>query len=46
MLGNLLDHLFNGKPEALVNQLVDQETVSNEDLKKIKALLDKEVGND
>lgn len=46
MLGNLLDHLFNGKPETLVHHLVDQETVSNEDLKKIKALLDKEVNDD
>ena len=46
MLGNLLDHLFNGQPDALVHHLVDQESVSQADLKKIKALLDQEVSDD
>lgn len=39
MLGNLLKGLFNGKPEALVHQLVDQEDVSDEDIRKIKKML-------
>ncbi len=46
MLGSLLNHLFDGEPEALVHHLVDQETVSDEDLQKIKALLDQEVKRD
>ncbi len=46
MLGNLLTNLFNGKPEALVHHLVDQEHVSNEDIQKIKALLDDEQERD
>ncbi|MFC3194894.1 BlaI/MecI/CopY family transcriptional regulator [Marinicella sediminis] len=46
MLANLLNHLFNGEPEALVHHLVDQESVSEADLQKIKALLDEEVKRD
>ena len=46
MLGSLLTHLFDGEPEALVHHLVDQESVSDEDLKKIKDLLDQEVKRD
>ncbi|MGJ8663264.1 MAG: BlaI/MecI/CopY family transcriptional regulator [Marinicella sp.] len=42
MLGNLLNHLFNGKPEELVHQLVDQEDVSADDIEKIKKLLSRE----
>ena len=46
MLGNLLNHLFDGEPEALVHHLVDQEQVSAEDLQKIRDLLDQEVHRD
>jgi BlaI family penicillinase repressor len=46
MLGSLLNHLFDGEPEALVHHLVDQESVSEDDLQKIKALLDQEVNRD
>ena len=46
MLGNLLNHLFDGEPEALVHHLVDQEQVSTEDLQKIRDLLDQEVHRD
>jgi predicted transcriptional regulator len=46
MLGNLLNHLFNGKPEELVHQLVDQENVSNQDIAKIRKLLSQEIDND
>jgi BlaI family penicillinase repressor len=46
MLGNLLNHLFDGEPEALVHHLVDQEQVSAEDLQKIRDLLDQEVRRD
>ncbi|WP_223786598.1 BlaI/MecI/CopY family transcriptional regulator [Marinicella meishanensis] len=46
MLGSLLQQLFDGEPEALVHHLVDQETVSEDDLLKIKALLDQEVRRD
>lgn len=46
MLGNLLNQLFDGEPEALVHHLVDHEAVSEDDLQKIKALLDQEVGRD
>ena len=46
MLGSLLQQLFDGEPEALVHHLVDQETLSDDDLLKIKALLDQEVRRD
>ena len=46
MLGNLLNHLFDGEPEALVHHLVDQQEVSAEDLQKIRDLLDQEVRRD
>jgi BlaI family penicillinase repressor len=46
MLGNLLNHLFDGEPEALVHHLVDHEQVSAEDLQKIRDLLDQEVHRD
>ncbi len=46
MLGNLLNHLFNGKPEELVHQLVDRENVSTEDIAKIRKLLSVETNND
>ncbi len=39
MLGNMLTGLFNGRPDALVHHLVDQNDVSDEDIEKIKAIL-------
>ena len=38
MLGNMLQHLFDGKPDDLVHHLVDRNEINEEDLAKIKHL--------
>jgi len=42
MLGNMLQHLFDGKPADLVHHLVGQEEINQDDLLKIKQLLSQE----
>ena len=39
MLSNMLQHLFDGKPEDLVHHLVGQEEIKQTDLDKIQKLL-------
>jgi predicted transcriptional regulator len=44
MLSNMLEHLFDGKPEDLVHHLVGQDDIKQTDLDKIQKLLSQ--GND
>ena len=46
MLGNMLQHLFNGKPAELVHHLVDHDDISEQDLNKIRQILTQEKEND
>jgi len=46
MLGNMLSHLFNGKPAELVHHLVDQDDMTDEELRLIRKILAKETSND
>ncbi|WP_395373595.1 BlaI/MecI/CopY family transcriptional regulator [Marinicella sp. W31] len=46
MLGNMLQHLFNGKPAELVHHLVDNDEISEKDLNKIRQILAQEKEND
>ena len=46
MLGNMLEHLFNGKPAELVHHLVDNDEISESDLNKIRKILTQEKEND
>lgn len=39
-LSRMLDRLFHGSPEQLVAQLVEDESLSAEDLRRLRALLD------
>ena len=39
VLGRIVDKLFHGSPEQLVAQLVEDEELSADDLKRLRALL-------
>jgi predicted transcriptional regulator len=43
VIGDLVSRLFNGSPALLVNSLLQQETVSTEEMAKIKALIAREM---
>lgn len=43
MLSSMLNSLFDGKPEQLVHHLVGQQDVDEDELNKIKALLEKDA---
>jgi BlaI family penicillinase repressor len=43
-LSRTLDRLFAGSAEALVTQLVQQRGVSNEDLRRLREIVDEQLG--
>ncbi|HXG72272.1 MAG TPA: BlaI/MecI/CopY family transcriptional regulator [Gemmatimonadaceae bacterium] len=44
-LARTIDRLFNGSAEALVAQLVQQRGLSKEDLERLRAVVDEELGS-
>lgn len=45
MLDRLLDHLYRSSPVRLVAHLVEGEGVTDEDLRKIRQLVDEQLGD-
>src|SRR5205814_2436177 len=45
-LTRIVDKLFHGSPEQLITQLVEDETFSAEDLKRLRALLAQQAKKD
>lgn len=39
VLGDIVDHLFEGKPSLLLNSLVEQNRISEKELKQIQKLI-------
>ena len=46
MVGDLVDRLFDGKVQPLLVQLVGNETLDRDELKKLKRLIETQLDND